>query len=70
MKMKTYQCDSCKRVIENPYKTEMKEFLYVCDYTVYGVFPKKSKRKVKIHLCDKCFKGLSKLAENRLKEMG
>lgn len=66
--MKTYQCDSCKRVIENPYELKMKEFLFVCEYTEYGVFPQKSKQKTKIHLCDECFNGLSKIA--KLKEMG
>lgn len=66
---KLYQCDSCKETIINPYELKMKEFLYVCEYTEYGVFPKKQRQKTKIHLCRKCFVGLGKIGEAKLKEM-
>ena len=66
---KVYQCDSCKETNINPYELQMKEFLYVCEYMEYGVFPRKAKTKTKIHLCHKCFMGLVKIGEAKLKEI-
>ncbi len=55
--MKAYICDSCGRTIDNPYTEKMKEF-----YVEYYRFELKRKRK--IHLCNKCYHGLNKIAEN------
>ena len=50
--MRVYQCDSCYKIIENPYIVKMKEF-YVGIDTEYFTRIKtlvKSKRKIKIQL--------------------
>lgn len=65
--MRVYQCDSCYKIIENPYIVKMKEF-YVGIDTEYFTRIKtlvKSKRKIKIQLCDDCYKGLNLIAEKR-----
>ena len=62
--MKVYQCDSCKEITSNPHDIKMKEFVWFFD--IDGCCRIKEKRK--IHLCDKCFRGLSKIAETNLKE--
>ena len=66
--MKVYQCDSCKQVTDEPRTLDMKEFVWKCSYTEHGVMPEKGKQKIKIHLCERCFKGLSKIAEEQLQE--
>ena len=66
--MKIHKCDSCGACMENPHEVRMKEFIIVADYTEYGVFPLKQKQKVKIHLCAKCFYGLSHIAEKALED--
>lgn len=63
--MKTYVCDSCKTIIDEPYKVKMKEFIYIVECDVCTVFPHPFKEKKKIHLCDKCFLGLRILAEKK-----
>lgn len=66
--MRVYQCDSCKKVITNPYEAKMKEF-YVGTYFDNGMsFPVKSKQKTKVHLCDDCCKGLRLIAEKMERE--
>ena len=55
--MKVYKCDCCGKVITNPYKETMKEFFI--DY------PFEFKRRVRLHLCNKCFHGLHSLAETK-----
>ena len=64
--MRVYQCDSCYKIIENPYIVKMKEF-YVGIDTEY--FTVKSKRKIKIQLCDDCYKGLNLIAEKKERDM-
>lgn len=63
--MKVYQCDACKKTIIDPYKVKMKEFYMGCHFDLFGVFPEDSKRKVKIHLCDNCYRALHLIAENK-----
>lgn len=64
--MRVYQCDSCNKVISDPYTVKMKEF-YVgvmdIDCSSGIVIPIGSKRKIKIHLCDECYKGLNLIGE-------
>lgn len=60
---KEYVCNSCKEIITSPHAVKMKEFYVGCSFEVDGVHPSFDKRKVKIHLCDKCFLGLRKIAE-------
>lgn len=63
--MRIYQCDSCKEVIENPYTVKMKEFYLGVDIDCLSgiAIPIESKKKVKIHLCDECYKGLNLIGE-------
>jgi len=50
--MKAYVCDSCGKVITNPYNVRMREYVSIVD----------GKRKVKVHLCADCFKSLGEIA--------
>ena len=54
---KVYQCDACEMLTDTPHKIKMKEFYVGVTFDEYGVYPEDSTRKVKIHLCDDCFKG-------------
>lgn len=71
--MKVYQCDCCNKVISDPYTVGMKEFYLGVDDTDYfsliGIaIPVECKRKIKIDLCDDCFKGLHVIAEKKESE--
>lgn len=71
--MKVYQCDCCNKVISDPYTVGMKEFYLGVDDTDYfsliGIaIPVERKRKIKIDLCDDCFKGLHVIAEKKESE--
>lgn len=61
--MRIYKCDSCEKMIENPYEEKMREFFVGCSFEIFGVAPKNEKRKAKIHLCENCYKGLHLIAE-------
>lgn len=63
--MKVYQCDACKRTIKDPYQVKMKEFYVGCRFDLFGVFPEDCKRRVKIHICDSCYRGLHLIAEKQ-----
>lgn len=65
---KEYVCNSCKDIIKSPHEVKMKEFYVGCSFELSGVYPSYDKRKVKIHLCDKCFLGLRKIAEKAVKD--
>ena len=52
-------------VIKKPYKEKMKEVFVDCHFDYCGVFPENTKRKVKVHLCDDCFRGLHLIAEKK-----
>ena len=60
---KEYVCNSCNRIMKNPHEVKMKEFYIGCSFDFYRVLPSLDTRKVKIHLCDKCFLELRKIAE-------
>ena len=68
MTLKVYECDSCKKIIQDPYEVKMKEFYVGCSFETWGVLPSNDKRKVKIHLCDDCFKSLNKIAKDKAVE--
>lgn len=63
--MRIYQCDSCYKIIENPYIVKMKEFYVGIDIEYFPRIetPIERKRKIKIQLCDDCYKGLHLIAE-------
>ena len=68
--MRVYQCDCCNKVISNPYTVKMKEFCVEMDIDCRSgiAIPIESKRKIEIHLCDDCFKGLHVIAERKKRE--
>lgn len=70
MKMRVYKCDSCNKVITDPYTVKMKEFYVGIDIEYFSQIgiPIESKRKIKIQLCDDCFKGLHVIAEKKERE--
>lgn len=68
--MRVYQCDCCKKIIEDPFTVKMKEFYVEIDieYFTRIQIPIESKRKIKIQLCDDCYKGLHLIAEKKERE--
>lgn len=68
--MRIYQCDSCNKVIADPYTVKMKEFYVGIDteYFTRIKTPIECKRKIKIQLCDECYKGLNLIAERKERE--
>lgn len=65
--MRVYQCDCCNKVISDPYTVKMKEFYVGVDTDYFsGIeIPVGRKRKIEIHLCDDCYKGLHLIAERK-----
>lgn len=61
--MKVYQCDACGITIKDPYEAKMKEFSVVLDDDFKGTFLVTCKSRVKIHLCEECYRGLHIIAE-------
>ena len=43
----------------------MKEFCLSAEFDEHGVFPKPWKKKIKIHLCKHCFRGLYIIAKRK-----
>lgn len=66
--MKVYECDACKKIIQDPYEVKMKEFYVGCSFETCSVLPSNYIRKVKIHLCDDCFNGLNKIVKDKAVE--
>lgn len=66
--MNAYVCDCCEKTIVNPHKMNMKEFFVGREYDFGMMFPVKSTRRIKIHICDECYRGLRKIAEKKLEE--
>lgn len=64
--MRIYQCDCCKKIIEDPFTVKMKEFYLGVDTDCLSGVPfpvENCRRRIKIHLCDECFKGLNLIGE-------
>lgn len=64
--MRIYQCDCCKEVIADPYTVKMKEFYLGVDTDCLSGVPfpvENCRRRIKIHLCDECYKGLNLIGE-------
>lgn len=59
---KVYKCDCCEEIVENPHEARMKEFYIDAEYDIVGgILPIFSKDTTKIHLCEKCYKGLKEI---------
>ena len=56
--------------ISDPYTVKMKEFYLGVDTDYFSgiAIPVECKSKIKIHLCDDCFKGLHVIAEKKERE--
>lgn len=69
--MRVYQCDCCNKVITDPYTVKMKEFYVGIDIEFFSQIgiPIENKRKIKIQLCDDCFKGLHFIAEKKERDI-
>lgn len=68
--MRVYQCDSCYKIIENPYIVKMKEFYIDNTHSIQDENLIERKRKIKIQLCDDCYKGLHLIGELLQKKRG
>lgn len=68
--MRVYQCDNCNKVISDPYTVKMKEFYVGIDMEFFTriPIPVEGRRKIKIQLCDDCYKGLHLIAEKKERE--
>lgn len=69
--MRVYQCDCCNKVIADPYTVKMKEFylgMTDTDCSSGIVIPIERKRKIKIQICNDCYKGLHLIAERKERE--
>lgn len=61
--MKVFQCDCCKKIIEDPYEVNFREYLLEAEYNSVGVFPVKTKRKSVVDLCADCYKNLHQVMQ-------
>ena len=61
--MKVYQCNSCGRIIADPHRVKLQEFTVELESDWGMWFTTRRKRKVKVHLCKDCFKGLQDIAK-------
>jgi len=59
--MKVHICDSCKTIVEDPYKCNYREYFIGCNFDLGTVFPWPMKRNAKIELCKDCYSNLKKL---------
>ena len=67
--MKVYKCDSCGKIIENPYEERMKEFYVGTTFDFYPIYHSNpAAHKVKVHLGEDCFYGLHKIAKDKIKK--
>ena len=60
---KAYVCDACGLAVENPHRVKMKEFYVGVDYA--DGLPVRTKRKIKVHLCDECYHALNEIAKEK-----
>lgn len=67
--MQVYQCDSCRDIISDPHRVKMREFDLESVFDNGSYFHISCKRRGKIHLCDKCFKGLNKIALDAINDL-
>lgn len=64
--MKIYKCDSCGRMIKDPYREKMKEFYIVLDDEFGICIPRNRKRRTKVDICSECWWGLRQISEKAL----
>lgn len=63
---KVYKCDSCGRMIDDPYEERVREFYIGLDYHSIS---DPSVREFNMHLCKRCYRGLSEIKIRLSKEM-
>lgn len=66
MMAKAYVCDACSVTMENPYRENMREFYIGVDYA--DGLPVRTKRKVKVHLCEECYHALHVIAKRSVND--
>ena len=65
MMAKAYVCDACGLTIENPHRVKMKEFYVGMDICLGVAFPRPSRRRIQVHLCDECYHALNEIAKEK-----
>ena len=63
MKVKMIFCDVCGEDITKLHQNRAKMISYFYDYSKFHDDNRKFKKKMKIHLCDKCYRELARIAE-------
>lgn len=66
--MQAYICDSCGKVMTDPYHAKMREFYQGLSFEGMRPMAEDATKEITIHLCNDCFKGLNTIYENKLKE--
>lgn len=56
--MKVFQCDCCKKIIEDPYEVNFREYLLEDEYVSGHIFKKKKLKQKSCDLCSDCYKNL------------
>ncbi len=56
--MKVFQCDCCKKIIEDPFEVNFREYYLAAEYTLGAYFPVNSRKREKTDLCVDCYKNL------------
>ena len=62
--MKAFVCDSCGVTMNDPHSAKMREY-YIEKHIGGNIW---GDRRIKIHLCNNCYKGLRAIGENVAKE--
>lgn len=66
--MLAYICDSCGDTISNPFKANVREFYEGVSIESMNINVEHVSRKIEIHLCDECFKGLKDIVKNKIEK--
>lgn len=61
--MKVFQCDCCKKNIEDPYEVNLREYLLEDEYVSGYIFKKKKLKQKSCDLCADCYKKLHQVMQ-------
>lgn len=63
--MKVFQCDCCKKVIEDPYEVNFREYFVLKEFTSNGdPYPNIKKEERTAELCKNCYDSFNLIKEN------
>lgn len=68
--MKSYICDICEIAIKEPYSAKMREFCFTFSNSDFDQVAEKTKRKVKIHLCNNCYERFKNIVKEKTQKGG